>query len=251
MQVVVRALRVLSLIGERRPKGLTLTEIASELDLPLPTAHRILKVLIAEGMVHRDGASMQYFPGERILRMARPTINAGTAELAGPHLRALHALFDETVFVTQLFGPRAICVALAESQRPLRISVEVGREMPLHASAAARVLLAYLDEAAAHDLLDAYEMTQFTPDTPNTVEQVMGRFERIRKRGYEMSANEFDSNVWAVSLPIRRAGAVEASLTLTAPVERSVSKGLRDQMLAAVREAVEAIEKAVNSPAMS
>lgn len=251
MQVVVRTLRILSLVGEGRPNGLSLTEIASELDLPLPTAHRILKLLVNEGMVYRDPHSRQHFPGAKLLALARPSSSAMMSEVAGPHVRALSRRFDETVFVTQLIGPRAICVALAESQRLLRITVDIGREMPLHAAASARVLLAYQDEAFVRSVLSGYEMTKFTDKTPTTVDEVLERLEQIRRRGYEVSADELDKNIWAAALPLRLHGEVTASLTITAPIELSEKEDLRTSMLDAARTTAGQLEDAAGHPVVA
>lgn len=247
MQVVVRALRVLALIGEGRPQGVSLTELGSELDLPLPTVHRLLKVLIAEGMVYRDPQTLQHFPDENLLKMTRPRSKTSISELVGPRLRQLSAQFDETAFVTQLVGQRAVCLALAESQRPLRISVEVGLDLPLHASSAARVLLAHRDPSVARGLLDGYEMTKFTPHTPATVEDVVARLERIRERGYEMSADELDRNIWSVAVPLRLPGEAVASLSVAAPLDRSLNEELRVQILEAAQAAAADVESAAGA----
>lgn len=244
MQVVVRALRLLSAIGEAGPRGLSLTELATTLGLPSPTAHRLLKVLVSEGMAYRNPQSLLYFPGDKMITMTRPRPATTLAELTRPHLRQLSERIDETVFVTQLVGPRAVCVALTESQRPLRISVEIGREMPLHASAAARVLLAFRDDVLVRDLLDGYKMTAFTPKTPITVDEVHQRLGLIRTRGYDMSSDELDRNIWAVAVPIWLQDGVAASLTIVALVERSVDEERRTEMLDAARETADLVQRA-------
>src|SRR5690606_36314076 len=125
----------------------------------------------------------------------------------------------------------------AESQRPLRISDQVGLDLPLHASSAARVLLAYRDVEVARGLLEDYEMTPFTPHTPVTVEAVMARLERIRERGYEMAADELDRNIWSVAVPLRLPGEPVSCLSVAAPVERSLDEDLRTEILHAAQEA--------------
>ncbi|GAB2458241.1 IclR family transcriptional regulator [Nocardioides hungaricus] len=249
MQVVIRAIRLLSAIGEAGPRGLSLTELATTLELPSPTAHRLLKVLVAEGMAYRDPQSLLYFPGEKMVTMARPRPAATLADQIRPHLRQLSDRFDETVFLTQLVGPRAVCVALAESQRPLRISVEVGREMPLHASVAARVLLAFRDDDLVRDLLDGYQMSAFTPKTPTSTDDVLKRLGVIRNRGYEMSSDELDRNIWAVAVPVWLHDGVAASLTIVAPVERSVDEEHRAEMLDAARETASLVQRGTGTRA--
>jgi DNA-binding IclR family transcriptional regulator len=243
MQVVVRALHVLSAIGESRAQGVSLTEISARLGLPPPSAHRLLKVLILEGFVHRDPNTLLHFPGDKLLRLMGPPRSTTVAETARRHVRRLSVAFNETAFVAELLGPRAVCVALAESQRPLRLSVRIGHDLPLHAAASARVLLAYLAVEEARTLLELQNLEKFTADTPGTVAEVMRHLEGIRERGFDICESELDTNVWAVSVPIRRDGEVLASLTLTAPLEHSADAQLRERMVAGVHAAVQDIER--------
>lgn len=243
MQVVVRALRVLSLLGEERTDGLSLTEIGSLLDMPLPTAHRLLKVLMVEGFVHRNPSTLIYSRGDKLLRLAAPAPRTTFADTVRPHLQQLAGAFDETAFVAELVGPRAVCVALVESQRPLHLSVRIGHELPLHAAASARVLLAHLPDPDARRLLESHDLTRFTEDTPRSVDAVMDHLRTVRHRGYDVCENELDRHVWAVSARITPSDGTLASLTLAAPMERSADADLRARMVQAVREAAAAVER--------
>ena len=57
-QSIQRAVAVLRILATARETGLGLTEISVQAALPHPTAHRILRILIAEGIVSRMRCSM-------------------------------------------------------------------------------------------------------------------------------------------------------------------------------------------------
>ncbi|WP_170061959.1 IclR family transcriptional regulator [Compostimonas suwonensis] len=245
MNVVVRTLNALALIVEAQ-QGVSLTVASEKLGYPLATMHRILKVLTDEQFIRRDPVSLEYFPGRRLQRMsslARRETLAATAEI---NVRALSEKFNETVMLTQLIDGRAVCVALAESRRPLHLSVSVGQAVPLHAAASARVLYSDFDDDSVRSLLKGHPFVQLMPKTPSSVDDVIAHLENIRSFGYDVCDNEFDFDIWAAAAPIRDAsGAIVAGITLTTPQERSQPEQLRHQIVGAVVAAAEDISVAI------
>ena len=80
---------------------------------------------------------------------------------------------SETAFVSQLLGDKVVCVALAESTHQLRLFVAVGQEMPLHAAAAARAILAYRRPAFVRKALSGSGLQAFTSQTKTDVDAIM------------------------------------------------------------------------------
>lgn len=238
MQPVVRALNVLRLLASHAG-GLTLQELGDALDIPPGSMHRLLAVLSAEQFVSRSPTNRRYFLGPA----ARQLADSGSAQhrlLVSPH-RALTELArqsQETVFLTELVGDRALCVALVEGRHPLRLFVRIGQDMPLHAAASARTLLADRTDEEARLMLAGNPLTSYTESTPSSVEQVLEHLAVIRTRGYDVCEDELDRGVWAVSAPIHMStGRVCTSITLAAPGDRLATprmrKEARDAVLAA------------------
>jgi DNA-binding IclR family transcriptional regulator len=237
MSVTERALHVLTLVGESQ-RGLSLSDISDNLELPLPTAHRLLKTLTEAGWVARHDETLEYHPGRRLLRVSSLVRRGTLSGVADESLRGLSRRFNETVMLSQLFDNRAVCVGLAESRRPLHLSVSVGRDVPLHAAASARVLYSDRDDDQVAALLHGYDFTRLLPDTPASLEAVLEHLHGIRERGYDVCDNEFDRDVWAVAAPVYGSdGSVVAGVTLTLPQERSQAPGLRDDIIHAVTDA--------------
>lgn len=221
MQVVVRSLNVLRVISGTS-RGLTLAEIANELSLPMATVHRILAVLEAEKFIARSVTNRRYFLGPAARELAAPS-TARESPLVTAHAAVAEAsqLSGETVFLSEFSGDHVVCLALAESVRPLRLFVRVGQTMPLHAAASARVLLAWLEPEVVRRLLGDGTLPAYTSETPTSTAEVFDRLRRIRGRDYDVCNSELDDNVWAVAAPVRAStGAVVASVTLAAPDAR-------------------------------
>lgn len=238
MQVVVRALKVLRHLGVHR-EGQTLQELSDALETPVATMHRLLAVLVGQEFVARSEETKQYTLGPSSLALAQGVRRV--ADVARPQLRGLSAATGETVFVTELVGDRAVCVALEEGTRPLRLFVRIGQELPMHAAASARALIAFLDETKVDGILGSRDLARFTDETPSTVSAVRAHLNDVRERGYDTCDQELDPNVWAVGAPIRdSSGAVVASVSLASPADRMDSV-TRKRVIGLVGEAADAI----------
>lgn len=235
MQPVIRALHVLRTVAAS-DRGLSLQELSQSLDVPMASMHRLLAVLTAEQFTARSLTSRRYFLGPAALDLSSKN-RLGAGQLVTPHseLRKLADATGETVFVTELQGSRATCVALVDGQHPLRLFVHVGEEMPLHAAASARVLLSDLTKEEVVAMLEQRPLTPFTNATPRTVAEVLDQLALVRSRGYDVCDSELDKGVWAVAAPVRQSnGRVCATVTLAAPADRLATDEDRCQSTQAV-----------------
>jgi IclR family acetate operon transcriptional repressor len=233
---------VLRAISEH-PGGLSLQELVTQLGVPLASMHRLLTALDEESLVARSSATRRYVIGPTIYQLATGSNSAGNlAEVARPHLEQLRREVLETAFVSQLIGDKVVCVALAESTQQLRLFVNVGQEMPLHASAAARVILAHKGAAFARRALESSERTPFTNRTLTDVDVIMRHLPRVRRQGFDTCENEIDRDVWAVAAPIGSGGGdVDASVAIVAPLSRFGASTIRRQTISIVRLTARAI----------
>jgi DNA-binding IclR family transcriptional regulator len=237
VQLVVRTLRVLRQLGEVR-EGAGLNDLSAQLGIPAPTLHRLLAVLADEGFVVR-ASDKRYALGHAALALANGARRLD--EAARTHLRDLADLTGETVFVTELVGDRAVCTVLMESTKPLRLTVKLGQELPLHAAASARTLLAQLGDTEVERLLARHELTAYTPTSPADHETVRRHLRAIHENGFDVCNEELDPNVVAISAPIDTGGRFSpASITVAAPRER-LSLALRQKWSAALVRAATAI----------
>lgn len=236
MQLVTRTLATLRELGRSGPRSMQ--DLASAVNIPLPSMHRLLASMEAQGFVLRT-PDRRFVLGPEALALAagaRPL-----EQISRPHLEALAARTGATTFLTEMLQGRAMCTALAQGSGALRLFVHVGQEMPIHAASSARVLLHGMPEAQVRDLLLGTELTAFTEGTPVAYEEVRAHLELITTQGYDVCANELDPGVVAISAPINGPGGVQASLTIAAPDARA--RGNEEEWAALLLDAAALISR--------
>lgn len=251
VEVVTRAVEVLNAVAATRA-GRTLQELHGELDIPLGSLHRILATLTQVDYLRRSPVTKRYFVG-RAARVLGGATGSPSARLVHPPtaLREAASETGETAFLTEFVGDVPVCVSIVEAEHALRLFVRIGQEMPLHAAASSRAILAHLDETMVHTLLvDAQPLTEYTEGTPHSLEDVMQVLKEVRAQGYAVCDNELDPDAWAVSAPIRDIDdRVLSSVTVTAPGSRVTDPDTRDRATQAVLRAADALAAELGNPA--
>lgn len=242
MQPVVRALSILRTLAAH-PEGMSLSGLSGELNVPQGSMHRLLSVLEDEEFVSRSPTNRHFFLGPAARQLSDE--NARRHALLVPAHPALAEAADrsgETVFLTELIGDRAVCVSLVESTHPLRMFVRIGQDMPLHAAASARTLLADLPPEQTRRLLTGRKLTAYTAGTVTDPDELLDMLALIRARGYDVCDDELDRGVWAIAAPVRAStGRVVASVTLAGPSHRVTEPHHRDSYREIVFEAARAM----------
>ncbi len=250
MRVLERLLRVLEVLGEQQ-ESVGVTQLSEQLGLPASTLHRLLGVLLQHGLVVQDVGSRRYRIGPGVLRLAKSYFLQNTlVSVAQPHLAALRTRVEETVFLTSLVGEDAICVATAESPRPLQFFMRVGQRMPYHAAASARSILAFQPRAEAERLVRREARERFTEATAVSVDDILRELQQVRRHGYAVCAEEMEVGVTALSAPVRDASnAVIASVTIVAPSVRFSAASRRAEALQMLLDASASISEALGHEA--
>lgn len=221
MRLVKRTIEALETLSEH-PDGLSVTQLGAKLAEPVSSVHRLLASLVEGGYVTQDGASRRYRLGAQVLRLAQAyQRNSEVVALGRRHIGALSAAARESVFLSQLIRDDVICVASAESPRPLSFYMRVGQRTPYHAASSARAILAFQPRERQLRLIEEERLERFTVYTPTTVLDALAEIDRTTERGYAICDQEMEDGITALSAPIRGAdGAVVASVTVVAPHDR-------------------------------
>lgn len=244
----IRLLEELSAHGD----GLGVLSLSKQTGVPPATAHRILNALLKHNLVVQENSSGHYRLGPRILGWTQSYLDRNDLVTAArPYLAQLSSHTKETAFLTTLLSDYPVCVAIAESSRPLRFFIRIGQRMPYHAAASARSILAFRPLREAERLLIGDSLTGFTRSTATTIESAMEGLSEIREQGYAVCDQELEVGVTAIAAPIRDiTGEVVASITVVAPSDRLLSVQ-RTACAARVIEAASGISGALGYPVSS
>lgn len=220
MQPVVRALRLLTALARER-SALTLQELADLQNLPVSTVHRLVGVLQAEGFLVRSSHGKLYSLGPAVRGLVASTSSDLVRRISEPVMRKLNVATRETVILGEIVGENAICFATQEGRRALRMYVQPGSDLPLHAAATGRLLLSDFDDETARSLLEAHApLERWTAKTKTDIDEVLRHLETVRSRGYDICDDEMQNSTWAVAAPLIDAGGrIRASLGLVAPLQ--------------------------------
>lgn len=223
LQVLDRAIAVLSLFSDERPAW-TMSEIARACDLPMPTVHRILSTLRTHGMLSREESTKRYHLGLAAMELGeRARTVTGLRVLALPVLGRLAEDTGETALLTVLNAAcdRSVCLERVESSQPLRLSVEPGRQLPLHAGASQKILLAFMSEDDIERVISQglEKLCNATITKPDTLREELAS---IRRTGRAMSYEETNPGVWGLAVPVLDGSDnVVAGLGLAGPSARA------------------------------
>jgi len=216
-----RALAVLDYVTQTEsPPGLM--EIAVALNLPKATASRLCAHLQARQWLMRHERDRGFSPGPKLLQLAARALQADPRhDLRHALLLALVQDVGETVNLTMLDGSRVRYLDRVETHWPLRMQLDVGSHVPIHATASGKLFLAQMPAVKRAVILNNVLLTACTPHTLTTAEALQAECQRIAHDGYACDHEEFMLGMIAVAVPVRDIkGDCRAALAIHAPTVR-------------------------------
>src|SRR5882762_3153279 len=224
---VQRCLRLLSLFSEA-PAGLSATEVTKLSGLPVSTVHRFLVNLQDAGFLDCS-AKGKYHLGIACFSIGHAALGQlDIRRLSLPYLQALNQHTRETIHLTVRQGQTAVYVEKLDSPEHLRIFSRIGALVPLYCTAVGKVLLAYMPQAELEKVLPQIEPRRLTPNTIASRQELEQHLHRVRKAGHAFDLEEHEPHIRCIAAPIwDHTGAVNASLSLTAPAVRMAVPRLR------------------------
>src|SRR5579862_6138169 len=153
IQSVDRAARILKVLASG-PRRLGVSEIADRLGLTRPTVHGLLQTLQANGFVEQDRDSDKYQLGAGLLQLGNSFLDLNELRARSlVHAERLASRADAAVRVGVMHGASIVVVHhVFRPDSTLQI-LEVGAQLPLHASALGKAMLAFLPDATLGDLM--------------------------------------------------------------------------------------------------
>jgi IclR family transcriptional regulator, KDG regulon repressor len=245
---VDRSLDLLEALARLGPASLA--ALAEAVGCTRTAAFRLLRTLQTRGFAIQDEARGLWRLGARWSVLGRAASEQGAlAATAMPFLSALGKATGENVYLRIREGMETETVAIYQTDAAIRMYSEVGKHGPLHAGCG-RILLAFAPEPVQTQLL-AQRLNRYTPATRIDPTWIAADLQRIRTRGYLITADEVVAGAVGIAAPVRDAvGAVIAVLHISAPSMRMRPprpRALLPQVIAAAAKLSEALG-AVGAP---
>jgi IclR family KDG regulon transcriptional repressor len=215
---VDRALDLLEALARTGPAPLAV--LAETAGCTRTAGFRLLRTLQARGFAIQDEARGLWRLGARWGVLGRAAAEQGAlAATAMPILASLGKATGENTYLRVRDGMESETVAIYQTDPALRLYTEVGKRGPLHAGIS-RLLLAHAPEAVQTQVL-AQRLSRYTPATRTDPSWIAADLQRIRTRGYLITADEVVAGAVSVAAPVRDAsGQVVAILHVSSPSMR-------------------------------
>jgi|RhiMetStandDraft_4_1073278.scaffolds.fasta_scaffold07321_3 DNA-binding IclR family transcriptional regulator len=231
---LARGLDILELFAGESPE-LTQTEISDRLGLPVPTVHRLVKLLTERGWLARDPATRRLRLGLGAARLLPAVRLPG---LAREPLRMLAERTGETANLATLDGTEVLYLLSETGSHLLTLRSHVGLRLPVHATALGKCLLAQLDDDAARAAAGAEPYEALTDRTVTRWGKLRANLERIRREGVAFSREEYEIGLCSVAVPldwVQGDGPVAVNVSLPASrAGREATAGLVRELRTAV-----------------
>lgn len=246
-QAIRRALSVLRILAAGREEGVRLSEVVQSTALTRPTVHRIVHVLVEEGIVERSDKSGRYVIGRQVSELALARQSRSPLLVAAePHLAKVSAQLGDTLFLTVRTGLDTLCVARRIGSYPIQVlSIEVGARRPLGVSSAGVAILAALPAPDARKIVAANQVRfkSYRTGMPAVLRQIQA----ARRRGYELRDIGLVPGTKSVSAWIRGPdGAPAAAITISA-VRHRLNPQREAEVAEALLDAAHAVERAISA----
>jgi DNA-binding IclR family transcriptional regulator len=235
---VTRAIAILRLLSRSRAPQ-SLKTIADSLDLVPSTALHIVRALVAEELLQVDPQTKRYRLGVGMLPLARAVLeNADFPSLVRPMLDELSLRYGVTAIGVEVPNlENMIVVALARSQAPVRLHVDVGSRFPALISATGRCVAAFSGEPAK-EIEKRFRVLRWN-DAP-AYEVWRKEVDQVRRQGFSIDRGNYIAGVTIVAVPVLNgAGTIThtiAAVGLGSQLDRTTTLALAHDMRAAAQE---------------
>ena len=245
-QTIQRASLLMRLLASRSRGGLRLADVVRDSGLEHPTAHRLLKGLMAEGLVVQDAGSRRYLLGPLVYELglaAAPQFSL--PDICRPSLQRIAEKTGDTVFLTARSGNDSVCIDRREGSFPIKtFTLEVGARRPLGAGAGGLALLMLLPEQAVDEIVRA-NAARFGSYNNLTVPLLLKALKRSRALGYALNDIHNTTGATTLSLPIvNRYGDPFAAISIGAISSRMTDERQKE-LVPILRKEVRVIETAM------
>jgi DNA-binding IclR family transcriptional regulator len=218
LQSVERALRVLDHVAAA-PGPVSAKEVARALSLTVPTTYHLLTTLVNGGYLVHLPEERAYALGHRVDDLARALHRQIAVPAEVERVAAVvHQQAGAAAYYAALRDAEMIVAHVAECARHPRIrTLDVGFHDAPHATAFGKLMLATLDSAVAHEILEVTGMPPVTPGTVTDLPLLRRQLDQVRRTGLAIEINEFQAQLSCMAAPVtdavgRFVGAVAISM---------------------------------------
>jgi IclR family transcriptional regulator, pca regulon regulatory protein len=208
-QSLERGLAILGCFTPGRPV-LGIADLADELGMSRSTTHRYVITLTRLGYLEQ-GQKRKYRLALRVTDLGISTMNGMSPyEHAHPYLEELRGRTGFTVSLAIIDGLELLLVdwlrGNRRGQRLIDLGLARGSRLPLHCTAAGKLLLAHLPDQDQRERIAELQLTKQTPKTIRSKTALREALGRIRDESLAVADEELAPGLYEIAAPVRSCG---------------------------------------------
>lgn len=220
IQALDRALDVLAALAGG--DGMTLSELATELDQSAATMYRVLTTLERRAFVEMSPDRQEWYVGADAYRLGLAFLRrTNVVERSRPVMRTLMQETGETSNLGIEKDGNVLFVSQVETHESIRAFFPPGTISPLHASGIGKALLSAYDDAQLDRLFRDKALERFTDKTVVSLAELREDLKQARERGFAIDDEERKAGMRCVASPVlNNHGEAVAGLSISGPAHR-------------------------------
>jgi IclR family KDG regulon transcriptional repressor len=219
IQALDRALKIVDLFDEQN-KELKISEVSARMNLHKSTVHSLLKTLQLNGYIAQDEQTSKYRLGMRFVEKGQLLLNnLDIRDIARSRLRGLSAATGQTTHLVMIEGREGIYIDKVEGEKAAIRYSRIGRRVPLHSSAAGKVLATFRPADDRAQMMTGYVFEKRTEHTINSLDDYMEELKQVEQQGFAIDSEENEPGVRCAAAPIfNHNGQVIAAMSISTMV---------------------------------
>lgn len=195
--VVDRVVRIITAF----PEGvsvLQLSELAERAELPLTTAHRLVRQLAVHGLLETgEGGSVRL--GLRLWELVnRKSPTLALRQAAMPFMEDIQHVLSQNVNLAVLDSGEALFVERLSRRGSVANRAQIAGRLPVHVSSAGLALMSHQPRSVQAEYLE-----QFTdPAGKVTADELRSLLGEAAHQGYAQLAGVIDPGTWGIAVPV-------------------------------------------------
>lgn len=197
-----RALRILEVLGAAR-EPMTVTALYKATEYPRSSLHQLLHTMADMRWIEFSGDASSVAVGSLALLVGTSYLDRDRAlQHATRTLEQIRDRAGYTAHYARIEGTSVIYLATRETSESHRAASRVGRQLPAHATALGKALLAELSPAEVAAVLPDDDFVALTANTVTSMSALDEQLEVTRRRGYSLEHEENTIGVACVAVAV-------------------------------------------------
>ncbi len=198
-------------------REIAISDIASQVSLPVSSVHRIIQTLEFEGLLLQNLETRKYRLGTKLISLSyKCNSYPKQLSIATKLVDELGQMTSETVNLAIGTCDSTIHIHRTHCPHILRPTFPLNIPFPAHCTAVGRIFLAEMEEASQR-----WIYSNNSNEIDMTEEEFLSMLNEVRKQGYALDDESFSPGLRCVAAPVRLScGSVAYAISLSAPLAR-------------------------------